>query len=220
MSQTALHSHYYGEYASEYEKFREQQPHWHTEHAAVVELLSNFRDAKVLDCPVGTGRFLPLYKQLGCSLIGADISTDMLAESRRKAESIGYPNVELINANASDSDFGSSVDVAISVRFLNLIPNHVAEKSIRNLARATGKAMILHVTTINLDDVPESKKIAIETHITEAYSRQGKEMGFASHRMSDFIDWCARAEFKIERSIECQERHGYSRTHMHLLVRG
>ena len=213
-----LHSHYYGVFANAYEKIRESQSHWHAEHAAVVALLTRYSGMKVLDCPVGTGRFIPLYSQLGCTLVGADISTDMLNEAKKKAERLSYHDLNLIQADAAETVFGN-IDIAISVRFLNLVPADTAIKIIQNLARATNKAMILHVTSIDMNAVPHLDRTAIDAQVDADYSRQKSEMAFASHRLADFIDWTTKAGFKIERSIECQERHGHSRTHMHHLVK-
>src|SRR6185295_18414018 len=73
---------YTAEVASNYERDRQVEAHWWKEDAFIRE---HFRDrpaARLLDIPVGTGRFLPHYKRAQ-TVVGVDVSDDMLIEARR-----------------------------------------------------------------------------------------------------------------------------------------
>ena len=73
--------HYYGQIAKDYEKMRQSET-WERENRFVMNGLHGVKS--VLDCPVGTGRFLPYYKEHGIKCVGVDISKDMLAQAERK----------------------------------------------------------------------------------------------------------------------------------------
>jgi ubiquinone/menaquinone biosynthesis C-methylase UbiE len=76
--------------AANYEARRSVRPFWAKEHAAVEKMLSGLpRGALVLDIPVGTGRYAPIYKKLGFKAVGIDASEDMLAEARTKVIETG-----------------------------------------------------------------------------------------------------------------------------------
>ena len=60
------------------------------EHQAVAGFLSQLDPGScVLDIPVGTGRFIPLYNNLGLRATGVDASIDMLGEARAMADRVG-----------------------------------------------------------------------------------------------------------------------------------
>src|SRR3990167_10578880 len=81
-------SKYNGEIAKGYDAKREDSEKWKAEDRIVREMLSDLpRGTSVLDVPVGTGRFIPLYEELGFRVLGLDISDDMLREASQKAKS-------------------------------------------------------------------------------------------------------------------------------------
>jgi len=76
---------YHGDIAEGYDAKRVNHPKWTTEQKIIEELLSELPEGStVLDCPVGTGRFLDVYKKKKITFIGADISGDMLIQSALK----------------------------------------------------------------------------------------------------------------------------------------
>jgi Methylase involved in ubiquinone/menaquinone biosynthesis len=76
---------YVGQVAEGYDAKREQSPKWQLEQRIIEVMLSDLgAGASVLDCPVGTGRFLKFYAGKGLEFIGADISGDMLVQSALK----------------------------------------------------------------------------------------------------------------------------------------
>ena len=51
---------YVGQVAQGYDAKREQSPKWQIEQRVIEDMLSDLpAESVVLDCPVGTGRFLP-----------------------------------------------------------------------------------------------------------------------------------------------------------------
>jgi SAM-dependent methyltransferase len=74
---------YSGKNAAAYEQ-RRRGAKWRREDAAFLELYEQINPATVLDCPVGTGRWLPLYAERGAAVLGVDLSPDMLEMARRR----------------------------------------------------------------------------------------------------------------------------------------
>lgn len=77
---------YYGLIAREYDQTRQHTATWKAENAIIKQLVT---DGPVLDVPFGTGRYVPIYESKGLDYLGIDISSDMLAEAKRK-----HPNAE------------------------------------------------------------------------------------------------------------------------------
>ena len=76
---------FHGEVAENYDDKREGTEKWQVEQRIIEEMLAELpAGTSVLDCPVGTGRFLRSYVRLGLDFIGMDISGDMLKKSALK----------------------------------------------------------------------------------------------------------------------------------------
>jgi ubiquinone/menaquinone biosynthesis C-methylase UbiE len=76
---------YYGPIASGYDAKREKDEKWVVEQRIITDMLSDLPpETIVLDCPVGTGRFLEFYLEKGFKFIGMDLSGDMLIQSALK----------------------------------------------------------------------------------------------------------------------------------------
>jgi SAM-dependent methyltransferase len=57
---------------------------WDAEARAFSQIYANIAPRSVLDCPVGTGRWFEHFRRSGASVVGVDISQNMLAEAARK----------------------------------------------------------------------------------------------------------------------------------------
>lgn len=76
---------YFGPVASGYDQKRQHDEKWTTEQKIIEDMLSDLpAGSTVLDCPVGTGRFLPYYMSKGFKFLGVDLSGDMLVQSALK----------------------------------------------------------------------------------------------------------------------------------------
>lgn len=75
----------------------------------VVELLSPKSGEKVLDLACGTGNLVPEITQHGATVIGMDLSVEMIDTAKKK-----YPDIEFIVGNAEDFVLDQQVDAVFS----------------------------------------------------------------------------------------------------------
>lgn len=76
---------YVGPVATGYDAKREDSLKWKLEQAIIEGYLADLPEGSwVLDCPVGTGRFLPFYQENKFVVRGLDLSEDMLREAETK----------------------------------------------------------------------------------------------------------------------------------------
>ena len=130
---------YHGKMASDYEENRREQGRWKIENAEVERLLTELRPKSVLDVPVGTGRFIPVYDKLRVKhVVGVDISSSMLAIAGKKR--VKYSKVKLYEGDARK--IKESVDVAVCVRFLDLIDEKAMYAVMANLLTCANDAVI------------------------------------------------------------------------------
>lgn len=105
--------------AQAYDDRRRGREVFQWEEAIVKELLGSLAPgAEVLDVPVGTGRFIPSYLELGLAVTGLDLSPDMLTEAGRAFDP-GVHRVRLAVGSATDLPFPDDhFDALVSFRFL------------------------------------------------------------------------------------------------------
>jgi ubiquinone/menaquinone biosynthesis C-methylase UbiE len=144
LRQTSLK--YRGRKAETYDEIREKQARWRLENETVGRWLREIKPADILDCPVGTGRFLPLYADLSVESVHAvDISEEMLALARKKAPRAmkAYCNLEFQVASATEIPSSDTVyHVTVCVRFLDLIDEEAMRAVITELSRVTRSHLI------------------------------------------------------------------------------
>lgn len=144
---------YHGRKAETYDSVREKQARWHWENGVVERWLRELKPSSVLDCPVGTGRFIPLYANLSVQeLIGVDVSAEMLALAKKKIpramRNHCTPRLELGDARKHEC-VDERVDCAVCVRFLDLIDEEAMRATVVEMMRVARRAVIL---TIRLGD--------------------------------------------------------------------
>jgi ubiquinone/menaquinone biosynthesis C-methylase UbiE len=174
---------YRGKKAATYEAVRSKQRRWSLENRAVAKLLP--ADCiSVLDCPVGTGRFLPLYADRGIPVVqGVDVSDEMLALARHKVARAMrvYKKQKLSGMIALERGYADalrwsdhSFDVVVCVRFLDLIEELSMRQVVREACRVAQRAVIL---TIRLGDsyVP---RVNTATHGRANFNRLVKNLGW------------------------------------------
>jgi ubiquinone/menaquinone biosynthesis C-methylase UbiE len=147
MEFSTLSKRYHGDRADQYDRDREQTAKWELEQSAVASLLSSLpRPFSLVDIPVGTGRFVELYKQLGLDATGIDVSSDMLAKARAKAELAGagitLKEGDVRAISAPDGTF----HVALCVRFLNWIDITGVRAVLRELARVSDRYVLVSIS--------------------------------------------------------------------------
>ena len=142
MSLERLKTRYTGQTAATYNQRKHEQAHWWAEQDITARMLAGIaseqrRSVRVLDIPVGTGRFLSAYRELGMQAVGYDISADMLDEARREAERLRY-SPELREANITSLPLeNGAVDVVVCMRFLNHLEFGELERVLAELVRVT-----------------------------------------------------------------------------------
>lgn len=136
---------YHGEVASGYDAKREDSDKWKNEQAIMERWLGELRPESVVDVPVGTGRFLPLYRDLGVkNVLGIDLSEDMLREASQKASDGQYLRI----GDARDLGVIGQYDVAVCCRLMRwLETNEMQLKVISELCRVARRAVVFNVRT-------------------------------------------------------------------------
>lgn len=98
--------------------------------------------SRVLDLPCGTGILAPWLRARGYRVIGADIARQMLGQARAKGADLALCQADAERLPLADR----SVDVALVVRFLHLLPPEVRHRVWRELARVTRQRVVLSVS--------------------------------------------------------------------------
>jgi ubiquinone/menaquinone biosynthesis C-methylase UbiE len=144
-----LGSLYRGRKASGYDAKREGAPKWKRENELVKEMLGARPRGYLLDMPVGTGRFLELYRQHAKLRVrGVDSSVDMLHHADKKSSGWSWSthNLMLTQGDAVKLDCkNSSFDFVVCVRLLHLVTEPVMRKIVRELVRVSRGRIILTV---------------------------------------------------------------------------
>jgi ubiquinone/menaquinone biosynthesis C-methylase UbiE len=133
---------YRGNIAATYDAQRAGQVKWEAEDRIVREMLADLpAGTEVLDIPVGTGRFLPLYEAKGFKAIGMDISADMLARAKAKQSNAELRKGDIFKIDLPDK----SVDVVLAIRIMNLIDHKDMHISLCELQRVARSRIIFNL---------------------------------------------------------------------------
>src|SRR5690349_8016229 len=132
----ALSAKYVGSTAQTYHEARAQSPRRKAELEALDAFFARIEPASLLDIPCGTGSLFEVYLRHGVtSLLGIDVSEDMLAEAA-KTEAGASDAVTLRPGSAFDAELLGSldpVDLVCCIRFLNWITQDKADQVVRSL---------------------------------------------------------------------------------------
>ena len=135
-------------YAAVYEKTRFKGiygrfKNWNTQR--VISKLIGFTERKgfALDLPCGTGRLGRLILKSGYKWIGADISLEMMMESRKRMNGFedSFWNIRLDAETMSFKD--NSIDCLFSIRFIYHIPVEIRYRMLKEMRRVTKKWLII-----------------------------------------------------------------------------
>jgi SAM-dependent methyltransferase len=145
----AFRERYTGGEAKRYERRRAWTGQWQAEEAALREFLAPLGHVRVLDIPCGTGRFWPLYQELGLDARGIDVSEDMLAQARARGWedvhrgdifAIGDPVLDMLAPMSDDA-----AHVTVCFRLLNWMTRDECVAALTELARVTRTAVVVSV---------------------------------------------------------------------------
>lgn len=158
---------YLGGLAEGYDDHRKGREVFIWEQEVTGELLADLPPgSEVLDVPVGTGRFIPVYRELGLKVTGLDYSADMLAQAERL---LGGPtdDVTLVEGSAMKLPFPDrSFDALVCFRFLpGKLPMRHTRRALKEFARVTrGRSYLL----LKIGDQP------VEQNWRDGFSQLGK----------------------------------------------
>lgn len=131
--------------AEKYDVDREVEEHWHLENKFISDYFANAKHQKIAEIPVGTGRFLGYFAEAD-TVIGVDISNDMLAIAKKRVDELGLTNVELEVGDATNLRFeNDTFDCLVSFRLLHLIPPAIRLAVFSEFARVTKGKIIVQV---------------------------------------------------------------------------
>jgi ubiquinone/menaquinone biosynthesis C-methylase UbiE len=137
---------YCGQIATSYEADRVGEPVWNLEQEWMTRWASAvFPGARLLDIPVGTGRFVPIWLKRKAEVSALDISEDML-EVVRGREFGGNPSLVLEKGDAEALPHAdASFDFVVCWRLLHLLPDAVARKAVGEFARVCRGRLVVQV---------------------------------------------------------------------------
>ena len=132
---------------------------WAAEAEAFERYYARINPRKVLDLPVGTGRFFATYATNGASVLGVDISKNMLAEAAKQIPP--GANIRLERADVLDlkrpSQLGSGYDLIVCMRFIYWLRPAELAIMLRKF-HATGAPLLVASTKVALDDTQERQR--------------------------------------------------------------
>jgi ubiquinone/menaquinone biosynthesis C-methylase UbiE len=137
---------YFGRVAASYETDRVEEPIWNLEQEWVARWASEvFPGARLLDIPVGTGRFVPVWLARKAEVSALDISEDMLEVVRRRE--FGRNPALLLEKGDAEALVhpDASFDFVVCWRLLHLVPDSVARKVLGELARVCRGRVVVQV---------------------------------------------------------------------------
>jgi len=132
------HNDFYGNHARDYVADREKDLDWVQEHRVIKRISRSIpKRSSILDIPCGTGRLFDILADDDHSVIGGDISMDML----QQAESNSLAVCDIENIPLKDK----SIDYVLCLRFFHLdLPILAGERILAEFARVARNGIILH----------------------------------------------------------------------------
>ncbi len=138
-----LKQRYYGNRVTIYDDIRAPTSLWPNEQAAMRKILGQLEPGStIIDLPVGTGRYLEFYRDLGLRPMGVDVSVDMLEKTRARAREVGL-SVPLARSDIRSTPFpDQAVDVVVCTRFMNWIKADGVYACLAELRRIARKRVV------------------------------------------------------------------------------
>jgi len=158
------------------------------EKSAVERLLSHYRGCSILDAPCGSGKLFPRLIEQRHTIIGIDISKEMLTR---------IPRTEMEKSQLIRGDLrkiplaNESVDVVICVRFIHRIPEQDHGEVLREIYRVCKNNAIIY---FSIRDITTNYIVAFEKFL-----KLGDRGDVISLSKSEIEKEIASAGFKLER---------------------
>lgn len=137
---------YHGQKAAKYDERRLKQGKWHKENELVAEYFDAPKDAYVLDCPVGTGRFIDLYRKRKVRVFGVDVAAPMLEEAKKKLIRTDRW-CQLSVGDAADTGHPDQFfDTVVCFRLFHLVRQDDSDKIFKEISRVAKRCLIITAT--------------------------------------------------------------------------
>jgi len=215
-----LKSRYLGKGASEYNNQRKGNARWQAEHKITKEFLVEHRGKTVLDMPVGTGRFVGLYKEFDMSVYGMDRSADMLTETQKEAESYGLTDLTLVLGDATNFlPKKLKSDIVVCTRFLNWLPTDLARQAFLLLAEACQDEMLITLSSIDESKFSGDERLRIETRLKNMHvPKPDSDLPpNGAHSYLQFLEWIETAHMELVNTELLVEGRNHLRVETHRL---
>ena len=213
---------YRGEAAEHYDSIRTQGRKWRREQEIVQELLSALAGGNdILDVPLGTGRFLEIYQELGLIPVGLDISEDMLQVANEKASEQACDLRTCVSDVKSIPFLNGAFDGVICIRLFNLIPLEECQRALEELARVSRCHVIIgirHYVPL-LDIASRYGPKALVTLPTQLLRRLIGIKGQAVHRKHDVAAMFQRNGLVVSAAKTVELRRDGTEYCIYLLLR-
>lgn len=126
---------YHGAVAIGYEHARSGKPKWAAEQRIIEDVVT---EGPVLDCPVGTGRYIPIYRKKQLDYVGVDISPDMLTQARQK-----HPQGQFLQGSIFDLPWADDFfAVAVCTRLMNWLTPEEVIRAMAELKRVSRSQIV------------------------------------------------------------------------------
>lgn len=191
---------YHGERAENYLRDRTGQSYWRLEQDTVGKLISEFPEGiRVLDMPVGTGRFVPFYLARKMEVFGMDASDDMIGVAKKElGEDSGRCKMEVGDALGLSYD-SEYFDIVVCFRFLSHVLSYEQAKvSLSELSRV-GRGQWLIQLRVRRNDVADVSPPSND----EAMQDKLKQLALENLLLD--------AGLRTERVVSLEERDTYFR---------
>lgn len=193
--------------ADTYDSLREGTPQWESEQAIVEKLLSNYEaGTRVLDIPVGTGRFFGAYLESGFFVTGIDVSTSMLEKARAKISPDNINNINLYKGDIISLDFDNDAfDIAVCIRFMDWVSTSFLEEALRELARVTRGNIIVYIMTyvpiLELKPFSLTGVLRLIRQLKFKFYKFRTRSDSITHNRKDILDIFNRLSLQLEETI-------------------
>lgn len=205
----SLANRYWGRRAQTYNSARTKGKKWQDEQLAIDNLLGTLaRGASILDIPVGTGRFIPLYAKHGLIATGMDISKDMLREAQGTlARSDVQMALQVADIRAIPVKDGA-FDCVLCMRFLNWIDIASVESAFSELVRVSREDLLIgiryYVPRSELQ--PFSRPRNFLRYVRQLISRVSPKGGLVFHEKDSVTRMFEQAAAKVVNSVCVEAR--------------